>query len=228
MLTVVLMRTALGVTDVPEAREVMSLWADALREGDINDALRWRQRLGYDYAWLLTTESQRVNILQRLLIAMRNGQVKVLSGEDKWPRQIAIQASPVPDSSAARLELPLHPWDEASPWADLLHAYEESILAGDELNRQAMYNRLMLAKPAIDPETGKPADPSDLYQTFLKVADEEVQKLEALSARQLDTDQRLRVDGLLDFWTKTVPAAREKKIQGYLGMRNTLKALDEP
>jgi hypothetical protein len=228
ILTVVLMRTALGVTDIPEAREVMSLWADALREGDINDALRWRQRLGYDYAWLLTTESQRVNILQRLLIAMRNGQVQVLSGEDKWPRQIAIQASSVPDSSAARLELPLHPWDEASPWADLLHAYEESILAGDELNRQAMYNRLMLAKPAINPETGKPADPSDLYQTFLKVTEEEVQKLKALRARQLDTDQRLRVDGLLDFWTKTVLAAREKKIQGYSGMRNTLKALDEP
>jgi hypothetical protein len=91
-----------------------------------------------------------------------------------------------------------------------------------------MYNRLMLAKPAIDPETGKPADPADLYKTFLKVSEEEVQKLGALSVRQLDTDQRLRVDGLLDFWTKTVPAAREKKIQGYSGMRNTLKALDEP
>lgn len=230
VLTVVLMRTALGVTDIPEAREVMSLWADALREGDVNDALRWRQRLGYDYAWLLTTEPQRVNILQRLLIALRNGQVKVLSGEDKWPRQIAIQASPVPDSNAARLELPLYPWDEASPWADLLHAYEESILAGDEINRQAMYSRLMQAKPAVDPDTGKPAEPSPLYQDFLTVAAEEVQKLEALIARPdaLDTEQRLRVEGLLGFWTKTVPAAREKKIQGYSGMRNTLKALDEP
>ena len=44
----------------------------------VKDNLRWRQRLGYDFTWLLTTEEQRVSILQRLLIAMRNGQVDVL------------------------------------------------------------------------------------------------------------------------------------------------------
>ena len=77
-----MMRTALGVTDIPEARQVMSLWADALRRADVQDSLRWRQRLGYDYGWLLTTEEQRVSILQRLLIAMRNGWVDVLSGNE--------------------------------------------------------------------------------------------------------------------------------------------------
>ena len=77
--------------------------------GAVKDYLPWRQRLGYDFTWLLTTEEQRVSILQRLLIAMRNGQVDVLAGTDERPAEIAIRASAVPGSSAARLELPAAP-----------------------------------------------------------------------------------------------------------------------
>jgi Tubulin like len=227
VLTVVMMRTALGVTDIPETRQVMSLWSDALRGADVQDSLRWRQRLGYDYGWLLTTEDQRVSILQRLLIAMRNGWVDVLSGDDEWPTEIAIRASADSGSGAARLELPLRPWDEASPWVDLLHSYEESILAGDELNRHEMYRRLMGVLPVRRPDDGMATEPAPLYQVFLKVREKELEKLESLlDAAPLDPDQRLQVTGLRDYWKHTVPGAVDKKIAGYVGMRNTLAALD--
>lgn len=226
-LTVVMIRTALGVTDIPEARQVMSLWADALRRADVQDSLRWRQRIGYDYGWLLTTEDQRVSILQRLLIAMRNGWVDVLSGKDEWPTEIAIRASADSGSGAARLEVPLRPWDEASPWGDLLHSYEESILAGDELNRQEMYRRLMGVLPIRNPDDGKATEPAPTYKAFLKVAEAELAKLEnLLETVPLDPDQRLQVVGLRDYWKHTLPDALQKKIAGYPGLRNTLAALD--
>ena len=226
-LTVVMMRSALGVTDIPEARKVMSEWSDALRHGGNKDKLRWRQRLGYDYEWLLTTEQQRVDILQRLLIAMRNGQVDLVSGTATVPVEIAIRSSADPYSGAARLHLRLRPWDEASPWADLLHAYEESILGGDELNRQEMYDRLMTVVPVRDPASGRAIEPAAIYKEFLQVRDDEVLKLEDLLANApLDPDQRLQVISLRDFWQDTVSAARSKKIDGFTGLRSTLEALD--
>jgi hypothetical protein len=225
-LTVVLTRTALGIMDIPEAREVMSLWAQALRRGAIRDNLRWRQRLGYDFTWLLTTEEQRVSILQRLLIAIRNGQVDVLKGTDEKPTEIAIRASAIPGSSAARLELPLRPWSGTSSWADLLHAYEESVFAGDELNRQELYAAIMEVLPLLDAATGRPAGPSDVYKAFLRVHQDEVTALETLlNSGKLDPDHRLQVEGLLGFWSQTVPAALAKRIEGFHDLANTLEAL---
>jgi Tubulin like len=227
-LTVVTMRTALGVTDIPEARKVMSLWSSALRTGDVEDSLRWRQRLGYDYGWLLTTEEQRVNILQRLLIAMRNDWVMVLTGDEIRPLRIAIRAGDESGSGAAHLEIPLRTWDDDSPWADLLHAYEESILAGDELNRQEMYRSLMGVMPKRNSDDGQVTKPASVYTAFLKVRDEEIPRLESVLQRDPphSADHRLQVMGLRDFWKDTVREAMNKPIPGHQGRRNTLAALD--
>jgi Tubulin like len=224
-LTVVLTRTALGITDIPEARQVMALWAAALRQALVKDKLSWRQRLGFDFTWLLTTEEQRVSILQRLLIAMRNGQVDVLDGSEDRPGEIAIRASALPGSSAARLELPLRPWSSTSPWGDLLHAYEESVFAGDEHNRQELYAALMEVMPLRD-HTGKVSAPSTVYEAFLKARDNEIVNLEALLQKgTLDPAHRLRVEGLLAFWSRTVPAATAKKIEGFDDLDDTLDTL---
>jgi len=226
-LTVVLTRTALGIMDIPEARQVMALWAEALRRRAVKDNLRWRQRLGYDFTWLLTTEEQRVSILQRLLIAMRNGQVDVLEGiSNEKPTEIAIRASAIPGSSAARLELPLRAWSGTSPWADMLHAYEESVFAGDELNRQELYAAIMEVLPLLDAATGRPAGPSDVYKAFLRVQQDEIATLGAmLSGGKLDPDHRLQVEGLHGFWSQTVPGALAKRIEGFHDLANTLDAL---
>lgn len=227
-LTVVTMRTALGITDIPEARKVMSLWSSALREGDIEDSLRWRQRLGYDYGWLLTTEEQRVNILQRLLIAMRNGWVEAVPGAEVRPALIAVRAGDDAGGSAAHLEIALRSWDDDSPWGDLLHAYEESILAGDELNRQEMYRSLMKVTPRRNPDDGRTAKASNIYKAFFKARDEEIPRLQALLDQDppLSPDDRLQVTGLRDFWKGTVDSAWKMPIPGQPGRGNTLQALD--
>ena len=227
-LTVVTMRTALGVTDIPEARKVMSLWSSALRAADVEDSLRWRQRLGYDYGWMLTTEEQRVSILQRLMIAMRNDWVGVLAGDETRPLRIAIRAGEDSGSGAAHLELPLRTWDDDSPWGDLLHAYEESILAGDELNRQEMYRSLMKVLPRRNPDDGQVAKAASVYTAFLEVRDAEIPRLESLlhSHPSLSADHRLQVTALRDFWKQTVDEAMKKPVPGHQGRRNTLAALD--
>jgi hypothetical protein len=227
-LTVVMMRTALGVTDIPEARKVMSLWSSALRAGDVEDSLRWRQRLGYDYGWLLTTEEQRVNILQRLLIAMRNDWVGVLTGDETRPLRIAIRAGEDSGSGAAQLEIPLRTWDDDSPWSDLLHAYEESILAGDELNRQEMYRSLMGVMPRRNSDDGQVAKAASVYSAFLKVRDEEIPRLADLLRGDppLSADHQLQVGSQRDFWKQTVNEAMNKPIPGHQGRRNTLALLD--
>ena len=228
MLTVVTMRTALGVTDIPEARKVMSLWSSALREGDIEDSLRWRQRLGYDYGWLLTTEEQRVSILQRLLIAMRNGWVEVVTGTEMRPTLISVRAGHDAGGSAAHLEISLRSWDEDSPWSDLLHAYEESILAGDELNRQEMYRSLMKVTPKRNPDGGGVAKASNIYKDFFKARDEEIPRLQALLDEDppLKPDHYFQVTGLRNFWQCTVESAWKMPIPGQPGRGNTLQALD--
>jgi hypothetical protein len=223
-LTVALMRTALGITDIPEARQVLALWAEALRQGAVKDKLTWRQRLGYDFTWLLTTEEQRVDILQRLLIAMRNGQLDVLLGTEERPEEIAIRASVDPGGSAARLELPLRPWSGTSPWADLLHAYEESSFAGDELNRQELYAALMEVMPRH--AGGQFATASTVYEAFRKVRVDEITRLESLLAGHLNQTQRLHVEGLLGFWASTVPNALARTIQGLSGLEDSLDTID--
>jgi hypothetical protein len=227
-LTVVTMRTALGITDIPEARKVMSLWSSALRAADVEDSLRWRQRLGYDYGWLLTTEEQRVNILQRLLIAMRNDWVDVLAGDENRPLRLAIRAGEESGSGAAHLEIPLRTWDDDSPWGDLLHAYEESILAGDELNRQEMYRSLMGVLPRRNPDDGQVAKGASIYAAFLEVRSKEIPRLEDLLRAKppLSADHRLQVTSLRDFWKQTVHEAMNRPIPGHQGRRNTLAALD--
>ncbi|WP_018638925.1 tubulin-like doman-containing protein [Parafrankia elaeagni] len=89
-IVVVLLRSSMSVTQVPELRQILHHWAGALRNEQREDFLRWRQRLGYDYGWLATTEHDRVAILHRLLCAMWNGQVQVLDGKAGSPYAIRV------------------------------------------------------------------------------------------------------------------------------------------
>ena len=234
-ITAVMIRTGLGVTEVPEVREVMSFWSYRLPRERQGDYLRWRQRLGYHYDWLLTTEEQRVDITQRLLIAMRNGQATVLSGTEEKPAEIEFRVSAESGNDVPRLQLSLEPFGPTSPWGSLLAAYEESTLAGDELNRQDMYRRLMEVQPFLD-EEGKPAKAADIYEMFDKVAQKEIESLTKLRDKlrgDLHTWSRRnsarlrRIEILLEFWERTVPAAREKEFARAAGFYNSLDELDD-
>ena len=234
-LTVVLIRTALGVTDVPEVRDVMNFWSGALRNQQQDDYLKWRQRLGHHYDWLLTTEQQRVNILQRLMIAMRNGQADVFSGTLEEPAEIAFRVSVDSGDDVTRLQLRLTPFGPTSPWGSLLHAYEESTLGGDELNRQRMYQSLMNVRPneAVAGD-GFATEGAPIYQAFRSVARDEEKWLTRLrdelrkKARGNASSTRLRrIESLLEFWQKTEPAAWAKEFAVPVDAGSSLKELDQ-
>ena len=234
-LTVVLIRTALGVTDVPEVRDVMSFWSAALRDQQQDDYLKWRQRLGYHYDWLLTTEQQRVNILQQLMIAMRNGQVDVLSGTVQKPLEIAFRVSSDSTDDVARLQLRLTPFGPTSPWGSLLHAYEESTLGGDELNRQRMYQSLMNVRPNETlTEDGFATEGAPIYKAFRSVAREEETWLTVLrdelrkkASGNASSTRLRRIESLLEFWQQTEPAAWTKEFAVPVDAGSSLKELDE-
>ena len=83
-ISVVLFRTAMGVTEVDEVRDVLRLWASALADREPTDLLRWRQRTGYDFGYLATREQHRVEILHRILCALWNGKATI-SGPETSP-----------------------------------------------------------------------------------------------------------------------------------------------
>jgi hypothetical protein len=169
-----------------------------------------------------------VYILQRLLIAMRNDWVEILAGNELRPSLIAVRAGGDAGGTAAHLEMRLRGWDDDSPWSDLLHAYEESILAGDELNRQEMYRSLMKVMPKRNLDDGRIAKAADIYKAFFKVRNEEIPRLQALLDQDppLSPDHWLQVSGLRDFWKDTVESAWRMAIPGQPGRGNTLQALD--
>ncbi|MGQ4420816.1 hypothetical protein ACN6LA_001211, partial [Streptomyces sp. SAS_269] len=80
-ITVVLLRSEMSLTQVPEARKVLRQWARAKDNEQAQDVLRWRQRLGYRDSWMVSGEDDRRVILHRLLCCMWNGQVDVVDGD---------------------------------------------------------------------------------------------------------------------------------------------------
>jgi hypothetical protein len=177
----------------------------------------WRQRLGYYDDWLLTTRQQRRNILHRLLIAMWNGQIDVLSGTDEKPSEIEFRASAYsdPGDDVLRLRLRLEPFGPTSPWGSLLHAYEEATLRSDKLEEREAFRLLMNVTPTeYNDDTDHLAERVSVYRAFRKVAPKEMTRLAELRDKLRDRTQstaaRLqvrRLEGLLEFWGETVPEA---------------------
>ncbi|MGH3168556.1 MAG: tubulin-like doman-containing protein, partial [Trebonia sp.] len=88
-ISVVLFRTAMGITEVGEVRDVLRLWADALTNPHTGDRLRWRQRTGYDFSYLATNEEHRVQILHHILSALWNGR-GAIQGPVASPSEFSI------------------------------------------------------------------------------------------------------------------------------------------
>src|SRR5262249_51856933 len=104
-IAVVLFRTSMGITEVPELREIIDFWSDAVAHERSQDFLKWRQRLGHDFSWLATTEEHRVRILHHLLCAAWNSHVYVRAGELESPTEVRIQLGPEDDLVSMALPL---------------------------------------------------------------------------------------------------------------------------
>ncbi|MEV4088402.1 hypothetical protein AB0J43_49905, partial [Nonomuraea fuscirosea] len=196
--TVVQLRTSMSVTQVRELREVLASWAEALHDERPQDYLKWRQRLGYDFGYLATTEEHRVRILHRLLCLLWNGQVSVAEGEPSSPSRIRI------DIEGGSMTLPLTGYGKASSWPSMLRAYEQWVLGGDEEFRSLISAQLMDATP--NGLAGSLSVPHPLYHEVTRMAADQLGLLEIM-APKLPSGARNRADQLIAFWAHTLPAA---------------------
>lgn len=202
-ISVVLFRTAMGVTEVGEVRDVLRLWAGALSRPEPTDLLRWRQRTGYDFAYLATREEHRVEILHRLLCAFWNGKASV-QGAEASPERVSVQLGGV------SLSLKLTPLGEASSWGSLLRAYELWALDDDDIHQRFCAQLLRELPEGLD---GRPQPPDHLYLVVRDLAAGQIEYLDDMMKQQA-ASQQSRAAQMRGFWADTLPAALDQKFRG--------------
>ncbi|GAA4259447.1 tubulin-like doman-containing protein [Dactylosporangium darangshiense] len=222
LITVVFVRTGMGVTEVAEVRQVLLDWSQATRSPRREHYLPWRQRLGHEQDWLATTERHRVGILQHLLAAMWNGQVTCLGDKDSPDAILVTTHKGASTSGAMRLEL--SSFGEASSWGSILRAYEEWTLTDSSEIRLNFCEKLMDCVP--EGLSTKISDPDPLYTNLVEVvAEREIKVLtEMLDVTPEGT--RHHCEQLLAFWKDTFAAARRATFLGQAPSGNTLEALE--
>jgi hypothetical protein len=201
-IAVVLFRSSMGLTEVPEVREVLKHWSDALRNEQQQDFLRWRQRIGYDFGYLATTPEHRERILHHLLCAVWNGQVTVDDADDAGsPRAISVSVG----GAEISMRLELRPFGRLSSWASVLAAYEDWVLTDDEQIRRDLCARLISAAPKGVDRT--PVRPSPLFDALMKVPVREQVEIEAALLERAGSSSKARLHAIQEFWSVTFPGA---------------------
>jgi len=203
-ITVVLYRTSMGITEVPEVRHTLRRWAGALASPGPRDLLRWRQRTGYNFGYLVTREVDRVELLHWMLCALWNGKVTVI-GSAESPERINVWLP-----GDATIALPLTPLLNASSWGSLLRAYELWALDDDQLHREF---RTKLVQGLPDGLTGNPSPPAEVYQVLRKIMAQQVSLLDKMLEKQ-SADQQSRAAQMRGFWAVTLPAALDREFIG--------------
>jgi hypothetical protein len=196
-ISIVLFRTAMGVTEVGEVRDVLRLWANALNRPEKTDLLRWRQRTGYDFGYLATREEHRVEILHRLLCALWNGKADT-QGQTASPDAISVTLG-----GGVQMSLRLASLGTASSWGSLLRSYEMWALEDDEIHRM-FCDELMGEFP--DGLDSTPRPPHQLYSVLRDLAPKQVSCLTEMVEEQ-GPRQGSRAAQFLSFWARTLPAA---------------------
>ncbi|MCF1596971.1 tubulin-like doman-containing protein [Streptomyces muensis] len=225
-ITVLLVRSEMSLTQVPEAREALRQWARAKDSEQAGDWLRWRQRLGYRDGWIVSDVEDRRVILHRLLCCMWNGQVDVVDGDSASPDRIRLRLFPErgPDVPGVRLRLGDFP-GSVSSWAELLRSYERWTILDEEPTVEDYCRELMGARPLGLVRTG--SDPHPLFVTLVeKVAP---RQLELLRERRERGGERVEgwVRPLWEFWAETLPAALDTEFGDPRALQPTLRTLLE-
>lgn len=206
-MVVVLTRSSMGITEVPELRRVIKLWAEAQRRDHPQDSLAWRRRLSQDTAYLLMDEEDRQHVLHRLLCAAWDGKV-IVAGKLTSPDHITVE---IGSKEAVTMKLELAPLGALSSWASVLQAYERWIITDDNPTRRSLAARLMSSTPAHADRS--PSPPAPQFSAIVDLAEPELQKIkEAEQHRVLSRDPQLAV--FRQFWAQTLPAALRQRVGG--------------
>lgn len=203
---VVLRRTELGLTDLPEHRQLLRLEDEARRHSSEDDYLAWRGGRSRWNPWnLMASPEDQVRIVFSFLNALREDLVEVLAGPDDSPVQILIRQQGTP--AGRTLTIPLEAFGDGGSWGNLIPAYERLALSDDAADIDALdaLHRVRVLGLA----TGSAPVPAALYETFLKVADAEPGRLRAYRASLPETARRL-ADDIIGFWEVTVPGALDR------------------
>ncbi|MBE8516434.1 hypothetical protein ILP97_02705 [Amycolatopsis sp. H6(2020)] len=211
-IVVVLNRSSMGVTEVPELRRVVKLWAEAQRRPQPQDSLPWRRRLSQEAGYLLIDEDDRWHVLHRILCAAWEGKV-VVEGDPVSPTSITVA---IGSRESVSMKLQLTALGALSSWASVLQAYENWILTDDDPTRRSLAARLMSSVPANADLF--PAPPAEEFRVLVDLAESELLKVkQAEQNRVLSRDPQLSVIG--QFWSQSLP----KALQHPVG--NTAKSL---
>jgi hypothetical protein len=203
-MVVVLTRSSMGVTEVPELRRVVRLWADAQRNPQPQDTLPWRRRLSQDEGYLLIDEEDRQHLLHRLLCVAWDAKV-VVTGELTSPDYITVE---IGSNESVKMKLELAPIGALSSWASVLQAYERWILTDDDATRRSLAARLMSSKPENTNQY-----PAPEFTTIVDLAETELLKIkEAEQNRVLSRDPQLAV--FRQFWSEALPSALQQQVGG--------------
>ncbi|MET9225521.1 tubulin-like doman-containing protein [Lentzea sp. NPDC003310] len=204
-MVVVLNRSSMGVTEVPELRRVIKVWAEAQRRPQPQDLLAWRRRLSQDSHYLLMSEQDRRQVLHRLLCAAWDGKV-VVSGKLASPDHITVE---IGSREAVSMKLELTPLGSLSSWASVLQAYERWVLTDDNLSRRSLAARLMSSIP--ERADRSPFPPAPEFSAIADLVDQEQLKItEAEQHRVLSQEPQLAV--IREFWSTTLPAALRQQV----------------
>jgi len=204
-ITVTQVRTSMSINEVPEVRDLLRHWSDVVENEEREDFLRWRQRLGYDFTWLATTEADRVRILHHFLCAAWNGQVRTV-GSPKSPTQLIVTLDPERTTSA--MTLPLQPLQAMSSWASLPRAYEQWVFEDDDGDRRDVCGHLMSTAPIN--VLGTPRRPAPLFEQLYSLATSQVRLIDEL--RGPNGVERWAAEPY-QFWTRTMPAALDLRFE---------------
>jgi hypothetical protein len=203
-ISVVLFRTAMGITEVGEVRDVLRKWADALTESQQANRLKWRQRMGYNFGYLASREEHRVRILQRILCTLWNGKGFV-AGPETSPEELSITLA-----GDVVMPLQLQPFGRASSWASLLQSYE--LWALDDSTTHRLFCQSLM-KELPDGLHATPKPPHELYDTVRNMAPGQIEILDEMALTQ-DDERRARTDVLRAFWADTLRAALDFPFDG--------------
>jgi hypothetical protein len=208
-INVVLFRSGMSLTDISEVSKVLRLWSDARDLASPDDALDWRQRLGYEDDWLASTEEDRKRILHRLLCMVWNGHVE-WRGDPASPGAIRFRLQ---EGGAAKMTLELDELEDGvSSWVGLLRAYERFALLDEGQIVDDVCERLMRAQP--EGLTKSPAPPSKLFRRLVhEVAPAQLALLEEL-AHERGEEGETWLAPLRHFWAETFKGALDLPFPG--------------